>query len=93
MPKVGTVEEFQGQEFKVVLLSVVRSLENFVDSDVQHNLGFIFCPRRLNVAITRAQALLVVIGNPNILARDPHWRSVLNYCLEKGAYCGCPLKV
>lgn len=89
VPKIGTVEEFQGQEFKVVLLSIVRSQENFVATDVLYNLGFIFCPRRLNVAITRAQALLVIIGNPNVLASDPHWRSVLNYCVERGAYCGC----
>lgn len=73
----------------MVILSVVRSLENFVTNDIQHNLGFIFCPRRLNVAITRAQALLVIVGNPNLLARDPHWRSVLHYCVERGAYCGC----
>lgn len=29
--------------------------------------------QRFNVAITRAKALLIVIGNPNILSRDESW--------------------
>lgn len=93
IPKIGTVEEFQGQEFKIVLLSVVRSLENLVEADVVHRIGFIACPRRLNVAVTRAQALLIIIGNPNVLIKDPHWRSVLQFCIQNEAYCGCELNV
>ena len=40
-----------------------------VDFDVSHNIGFLSNPKRFNVTITRAQALLVVIGNPHVLAQ------------------------
>ena len=39
---------------------------------------------RFNVAITRAQALMVVIGNPYLLSMDKWWKELLKYVLEKG---------
>ncbi|KAF9003324.1 RNA helicase [Cyathus striatus] len=77
--KVGSVEEFQGQERKVIIISTVRSSKEFVEYDVRHTLGFVANPRRFNVAITRAQALLIIVGDPQVLALDPLWRSFLNY--------------
>ena len=64
---VGTTEEFQGQERKVIILSTVRSSPEYVNIDTQYRLGFLADPKRFNVAITRAQALLIVVGNPRIL--------------------------
>ncbi|KAG5887039.1 hypothetical protein JTB14_029998 [Gonioctena quinquepunctata] len=89
VPKIGTVEEFQGQEFDVILLSTVRSCERYVSSDIVHSLGFVASPKRLNVAVSRAKCLLVVIGNPNLLCRDTYWRSVLKYSVDNGCYTGC----
>ncbi|KAF9226240.1 P-loop containing nucleoside triphosphate hydrolase protein [Gyrodon lividus] len=86
--KVGTVEEFQGQERRIIIISTVRSSKNFVDYDLRHTLGFVASPRRLNVAITRAQALLIVIGDPHILSLDPLWRSFLNYIYQNGGWVG-----
>ncbi|KAF9527401.1 RNA helicase [Crepidotus variabilis] len=83
--KVGSVEEFQGQERKVVIISTVRSSKEFVEYDLRHTLGFVANPRRFNVAVTRAQALLIIIGDPQVLSLDPLWRSFLNYVyLNKG---------
>ena len=47
----------------------VRSNESLVGVDVRHSVGFLSNPKRFNVAITRAQALLVVIGNPHVLCQ------------------------
>ncbi|XP_060535428.1 probable RNA helicase armi isoform X2 [Cylas formicarius] len=93
LPKVGTVEDFQGQEFDVVILSTVRSSRDYVASDVEHSLGFVSSPRRLNVAISRSKALLVIVGNPNLLCYDTYWRTVIAHCVSLGAYTGCDLNV
>ncbi|KAJ3556290.1 hypothetical protein NM688_g2107 [Phlebia brevispora] len=84
--KVGSVEEFQGQERRVIIISTVRSSTNFVGYDVQRTLGFVANPRRFNVAVTRAKSLLIVVGNPDTLSLDPMWRTWLNYVHQKG---GC----
>lgn len=91
IPKIGTVEEFQGQEFDVILISTVRSCQEYVPLDICHSLGFVASPKRLNVAVSRAKSLLIIIGNPNLLCRDVHWRSVVKYCVDKGSYVGCEL--
>jgi helicase MOV-10 len=42
----------------------------------------------LPVAVTRAKALLIVIGDPNVLSLDPLWRSFLNYVHLNGGWAG-----
>lgn len=86
--KVGSVEEFQGQERRVIIISTVRSSREFVEYDLRHTLGFVANPRRFNVAVTRAQALLIVVGDPNVLGLDPLWRAFLNYVYNHGGWTG-----
>ncbi|KAG8012808.1 RNA helicase Mov10l1 [Nibea albiflora] len=87
--KVGSVEEFQGQEFLVIILSTVRSNESLASDDLQSTLGFLSNPKRFNVAVTRPKALLIIVGNPHILIRDPCFRTLVQYCFINGAYLGC----
>lgn len=42
------------------------------------------------VAMTRAQSLLIVIGDPIVLSLDPLWRSFLNYIFNNGSWKGSP---
>uniref|UniRef100_A0A8C8JIR8 RNA helicase n=1 Tax=Oncorhynchus tshawytscha TaxID=74940 RepID=A0A8C8JIR8_ONCTS len=71
--KVGSVEEFQGQERRVILVSTVRSSAKYVQTDQYFSLGFVKNEKRFNVAVTRAKALLIVVGNPLVLRGDPTW--------------------
>lgn len=91
--KVGSVEEFQGQERDVIIVSTVRSHESFVEQDVIQHLGFLRSPKRFNVTVTRAKSLLIVIGNPHLLSHDEHWGPFLKHCVHLGAYTGCDLPV
>lgn len=90
--KVGSVEEFQGQERRVIIISTVRSSQEFLQLDAQFKLGFLKNPKRFNVAITRAQALLIVVGNPHVLCKDRHWNSFIQFCIDAKGYRGCDFK-
>jgi putative helicase MOV10L1 len=50
------------------------------------NVGFFRNPKRFNVAITRAKALLVVVGSPTVLAADDNWRQLLRHCAARQAF-------
>ncbi|OMP65936.1 DEAD/DEAH box helicase [Domibacillus epiphyticus] len=56
--RTGTVDRFQGMEMDVILLSMVRNHQN-----KQDDIGFAKDYRRLNVALSRARELLVLIGS------------------------------
>ncbi|XP_023590289.1 RNA helicase Mov10l1 [Trichechus manatus latirostris] len=88
--KVGSVEEFQGQEYLVVIISTVRSNENRFEDD-RFFLGFLSNSKRFTVAITRPKALLIVLGNPYVLVRDPCFGALLEYSVTNGVYTGCNL--
>ncbi|XP_012556830.2 uncharacterized protein LOC100201712 isoform X1 [Hydra vulgaris] len=89
--KVGSVEEFQGQERECIIISTVRSKEDLVDFDIRHNIGFLSNPKRFNVAITRSQSLLIIVGNPIVLCYDAHWCAMLQYAVINSCYCGVDL--
>jgi uncharacterized protein len=61
--RVGTVDKFQGQEGAVVLFSMATSSPE----DAPRNAEFLYSRHRLNVAISRARALAVLICSPDLL--------------------------
>ncbi|KAI1789433.1 P-loop containing nucleoside triphosphate hydrolase protein [Ganoderma leucocontextum] len=86
--KVGSVEEFQGQERRVIIVSTVRSSTDLLAYDAKFALGFLSNARRFNVAMTRAQALLIVVGDAAILSVDPLWRGFMNYVHTNNGWRG-----
>ena len=89
------MEEFQGQERKVIIVTTVRTLDcpenDIIENDVIRGLGFIRSEKRFNVAVTRAMSLLIVIGDPFLLGADPTWRIFIEHCTKLRAYTGCDL--
>ncbi|HRY30177.1 MAG TPA: AAA domain-containing protein [Elusimicrobiota bacterium] len=77
--EVGTVDGFQGREKEVVLVSLVRSNE-------KGEVGFLGDTRRMNVAMTRARRLLVVIGDSATISQHPFYAAFLDYAEQNGSY-------
>lgn len=90
LPKVGTVEMFQGQERMVIIISIVRS-KSIAGSqkDNTFNLGFLNAKERTNVALSRSKALLIIIGNPSTMQKNYCWRYVLSQAIKNDNYIGC----
>jgi predicted DNA helicase len=77
--EIGTVDGFQGREKEAVIVDLVRSND---DGEV----GFLADTRRMNVAITRARSLLLVIGDSATLAHHPYYRAFMEAAERAGAY-------
>ena len=61
--KIGTVDKFQGQEAPIVILSMTTSSAEEMPRDHK----FLFSRNRLNVAISRAQGLAIIVASPRLL--------------------------
>ena len=57
------MDKFQGQEAPVVFFSMATSS----GAEIPRNVEFLFSRNRLNVAISRAQCLAVLVASPELL--------------------------
>lgn len=64
--RVGTVDKFQGQEAEIVIVSLTSSTPD----DLPRHVDFFYSKNRLNVAISRARTLAIVLANPKLLELD-----------------------
>jgi uncharacterized protein len=64
--EVGTVDKFQGLEAEVVIISMTTSSGD----DLPRNIEFLYDKNRLNVAVSRARSLAIVVANPKLLEVD-----------------------
>uniref|UniRef100_A0A663MTN0 Helicase with zinc finger 2 n=1 Tax=Athene cunicularia TaxID=194338 RepID=A0A663MTN0_ATHCN len=82
---VCTIMKSQGSEWRYVILSAVRSCpRSEIDrrptkSWQKKYLGFVTDPNQVNVAITRAQEGLCILGNRYLLECNPLWRRLLQH--------------
>jgi predicted RecB family nuclease len=60
--RVGTVDKFQGREAPVVVYSLTTSSA----ADAPRGLEFLYSLNRLNVATSRAQALVILVASPEL---------------------------
>ncbi|XP_052829815.1 putative helicase mov-10-B.1 [Octopus bimaculoides] len=80
---VGTVEMFLSSEKEVTIISTVRSSLN---DEEESSVGFLKNPKRFNVALTRAKALQIVVGNAQVLKQVPSWESFISYCQVNNSF-------
>jgi len=78
--RVGTVDKFQGQEAAVVVYSMATSSSE----DAPHGIEFVFSRHRFNVATSRARAVCILVGNPELFESEcqspEHMRMANAFC-------------
>ena len=66
--RVGTVDKFQGQQGAVVIYSMASTTAALAPRGV----SFLYDLHRLNVAISRAKAMAVIVGSPLLTDAEVH---------------------
>ena len=74
---IDTVDRFQGGERSVIILSFATTQTPDANSLLRK---FLADPNRLNVALTRAQRKLIVVGHTAALEKLPYFERLLMYC-------------
>ncbi|KAG5949969.1 hypothetical protein E4U53_005601 [Claviceps sorghi] len=75
--RVATVDNFQGEEAEVVVISLVRS-------NPKSKCGFLSTSNRINVLLSRAKHGMYIIGNANTYRSVPMWQTVINQLDNQG---------
>lgn len=79
---VNTVDGFQGQERDIIIISLVRAND-------EGQIGFLRDLRRMNVAMTRARAKLIILGDMPTMTHHPFYMKLWEYVKALNApYCG-----
>lgn len=73
--RVGTVDRFQGIESEIVIVSLVRN-------NNKGKIGFAKDPRRINVALSRAQKLLIIVGCSELYCEKNNNKEAKGYYSE-----------
>ena len=75
--RIATIDNFQGEEAKVVVISLVRS-------NPHHRCGFLKTSNRINVLLSRAKHGMYIIGNSQTSSGVRMWHQVLQILKEGG---------
>ncbi|KAF4653045.1 hypothetical protein FOL46_009384, partial [Perkinsus olseni] len=75
--RVATIDDYQGEENKVVILSLVRSNE-------AKKIGFIGIENRVIVALSRAKEGLYILGHSEMFDPSQSWKAVLQCLRQQG---------
>lgn len=77
--EVNTVDRFQGKEKEIIFVSLVRNVKNHHHGTNSHIAAF----ERINVAFSRAQNLLVIVGAKDMYVDQPVVLTDMNNGEEK----------
>ena len=84
--KVGSTEEFHGHEVKALFVSTVRTSQANLGHDALYDTGFVGNVKRFNTALSRAVALLVIVGDAAVLSHSDEWRELISNCRDQGCF-------
>ncbi|KAG9186672.1 hypothetical protein G6011_09780 [Alternaria panax] len=82
--RVATVDNFQGEEAKIIIVSLVRSND-------RQNVGFLKTTNRINVLLSRAQHGMYLIGNSDTYSSVDMWQKVISSALKVAARKHAPI--
>ena len=74
--EIDTVDAFEGREKDVIIVSLVRS-------NRRRDIGFLRLMQRINVALSRARRLLVIVGDASTL-RGSYFDRIVRYVRANG---------
>ncbi|KAL5343605.1 hypothetical protein BJX70DRAFT_407270 [Aspergillus crustosus] len=77
--RVATVDNFQGEEAKIIVISLVRS-------NPQNRCGFLSTANRVNVLLSRAQHGMYIFGNSETSAHVEMWAQVVQMLKDEGNF-------
>ncbi len=83
---IDTVDRFQGGERSIIIISFATASTPPAESQLREHLTN---PHRLNVALTRAQRKLILVGNASALEELTLFKHLLAYCGELRAVFEC----
>jgi hypothetical protein len=77
--RIATVDNFQGEEAEVVIISLVRS-------NKERGCGFLKTSNRINVLLSRAKHGMYIIGNSGTANSVPMWAGVIDTLKRDGNF-------
>jgi hypothetical protein len=87
--RVATIDNYQGEESDVIVLSLVRSNSGF-------KVGFLSSSERINVMLSRARLGMVIVGDLDTLQKSKSSEKLREFAklvspyVESGLLCACP---
>jgi hypothetical protein len=85
---IDTVERYQGSQRDYIIYSfTVQSFFQleFLTASCFQEAGMMI-DRKLNVALTRARKQIILTGNPKLLAFNPTFKKLMDYCKGQNGY-------
>ncbi|WP_346266204.1 AAA domain-containing protein [Acinetobacter nosocomialis] len=74
--RIDTIDAYQGQESRLLILNLVRS-------NMQNKIGFLNSDSRINVALSRAKERLIIVGDISTWGHDVNKDTPVFRCLKE----------
>lgn len=83
--EISTIDSFQGQEADIVILVTTRTSGS---GDIRDAFSFISDPQRVTVALSRARHGFILVGDFQMLLRQPVWSAYIERAAQYTPICG-----